>query len=103
MKDFKPYYVVIFTSLKKSNDDGYAEMGEKMANLAKTQPGYLGMDSVRNEIGITLSYWETHKDIANWKAQTDHLLAQSLGRKNWYEWYNVKVCKVEREYSFGNM
>lgn len=78
-------------------------MGEKMANLAKTQPGYLGMDSVRNEIGITLSYWETLKDIANWKAQTDHLLAQSLGRKNWYEWYNVKVCKVEREYSFGNM
>jgi heme-degrading monooxygenase HmoA len=98
---FKPYYAVIFTSLKKEEDSGYAEMAEKMEALAKQQPGFLGMDSVRNEIGITVSYWENLDAIANWKKNSEHLIAQQKGISEWYKWYDVKICKVEREYSFG--
>jgi hypothetical protein len=29
-----PYYAVIFTSLKKDDDNGYAEMADKMLRLA---------------------------------------------------------------------
>lgn len=98
-----PYYAVIFISIKKENETGYDKMSEKMVTLARQQPGFLGMDSARNEIGITVSYWKTLQDIAQWKAQADHLEAQLMGRKNWYQGYRVKICKVEREYSFGNM
>lgn len=75
-------------------------MAVKMEQLAKKQPGFIGMDSARDDIGITVSYWKTKKDIANWKQQTDHIKAQQKGRIDWYSWYNVKICKVEREYSF---
>lgn len=102
LKNFKPYYAVIFTSLKKENDTGYAEMGEKMTELARQQPGFMGVDSVRNDIGITVSYWETIDAILNWKANTEHLTAQENGKEKWYAWYNVKICLVEREYSFEN-
>ncbi|WP_242130901.1 antibiotic biosynthesis monooxygenase family protein [Aestuariivivens marinum] len=102
MENFKPYFAVIFTSTQKDTIEGYAEMSEKMAALAKQQPGYLGMDSARNEVGITVSYWESLKAIKQWKQQTDHLAAQLKGRQYWYTWYNVKVCKVEREYEFVN-
>ncbi|CAH8287730.1 heme-degrading monooxygenase HmoA [Mariniflexile fucanivorans] len=98
---FKPYYAVIFTSTQKENIEGYSDMAEKMETLAKQQKGYLGMDSARNAVGITASYWESLEAIKNWKQQTDHLVAQQKGRQDWYSWYNVRICKVEREYEFN--
>ncbi len=95
-----PYYAVIFTSTRTEGNNGYAEMAKKMNDLAKKQAGYLGIESAREKIGITVSYWETLEAIANWKANTDHLFAQQRGIKDWYSWYKVRICLVEREYDF---
>ncbi|MGJ8738588.1 antibiotic biosynthesis monooxygenase family protein [Zobellia laminariae] len=100
MKNKLPYYAVIFTSLLTEEDKGYAEMADQMENLAKSQPGYLGIESAREQVGITVSYWESMESIANWKANTDHLFAQQKGVKDWYSWYKVRICAVEREYDF---
>ncbi len=110
MKNFKPYFAVIFTSTQTEDTQGYAEMAEKMETLAKQQKGYLGIDSARNDtstslsvgvgVGITVSYWESLEAIKNWKANSEHLFAQQKGREQWYNWYNVRRCKVEREYEF---
>lgn len=100
-KNFKPYYAVIFTTLKNEDDTGYTEMALKMEQLAKEQQGFMGLESARNKIGITVSYWESLEAIANWKNNSEHLLAQQKGISDWYKWYDIKICKVEREYSFG--
>ena len=102
MKNNTPYYAVIFTSLRVENAEGYGEMAEKMFRLARQQPGFLGVESVSDKIGITVSYWESMEAIKNWKRQEEHLVAQQKGRSEWYQWYKVQICKVEREYSFGN-
>ncbi|MBD0779452.1 antibiotic biosynthesis monooxygenase [Maribacter sp. ANRC-HE7] len=96
----KPYYAVIFTSNRTSGDHGYVAMGQKMEDLARQQPGFLGFESARDEIGISVSYWESLQDIAHWKSNTDHLLAQEKGRSDWYARYKVRICLVEREYGF---
>ena len=83
-ENFKPYYAVIFTSTQNENIEGYSEMANKMETLAKQQSGFLGMDSARNTIGITVSYWESIEAIKNWKQQTEHLQAQQKGRQEWY-------------------
>lgn len=93
-----PYYAVIFTSLKSTNENGYAEMAQRMDELAKQQPGYIGIESARDEIGITVSYWESLDAIADWKSNADHLFAQQRGKTDWYSWYKVRICLVEREY-----
>ncbi len=54
-----PYYAVIFSNHRIDGDNGYAEMADRMAELAAQQPGYLGMESAREGLGITVSYWET--------------------------------------------
>ncbi len=95
-----PYYAVIFTSKRTELDDNYAEIALKTEVLAKQQPGFLGVESARNEIGITVSYWESLEAIANWKQNLDHLDAQFLGRQKWYENYTVRIAKVEKEYGF---
>jgi heme-degrading monooxygenase HmoA len=93
-----PYYAVIFSSIRKEGDNGYEAMSEKMIELAKQQPGYLGYESARNEIGITVSYWKTTEAIKNWKMNVEHQLAQKLGKEKWYSHYCIRVCLVEREY-----
>lgn len=77
-------------------------MAVTMENLAKLQPGYLGYESAQEDIGITISYWESLDSIKNWKANLDHLMAQKLGKEKWYSWYKVRICIVEREYKFLN-
>lgn len=94
------YYAVIFTSKRTSVDDGYVDMANKMVELASQQDGFIGVESARNEIGITVSYWKDLESIKNWKQNADHLLAQQFGREKWYESFTTRICLVEREYSF---
>jgi heme-degrading monooxygenase HmoA len=96
-----PYYAVIFTSVRTVVDEGYSETAERMLDLAKQMPGYLGEESTRNDIGITVSYWASLEDISNWKKHPEHQLAQQNGREKWYSAYKTRICKVERDYEFG--
>lgn len=95
-----PYYAVIFTSIRKPEDNGYEEMANRMVELAHEQKGFLGVESARNDIGITVSYWQSLEDIKNWKQVNEHVLAQERGRTNWYKEYKVRICLVERDYAF---
>ncbi|WP_435314188.1 antibiotic biosynthesis monooxygenase family protein [Cellulophaga fucicola] len=100
MKNNEPYYAVIFTSTKTIEDNGYNQMAIQMEELAQKQPGFLGIESARESVGITVSYWQSLEAIANWKNHADHTFAQQKGNKEWYTWYKVRICKVEREYEF---
>ncbi len=95
-----PYYAVIFTSLRTAVDEGYGAMAERMVELAGSQPGYLGHESAREGLGITVSYWKDLDSIKQWKQQSEHLVAQQYGREKWYTHYKTRICLVERDYSF---
>lgn len=95
-----PYYAVIFTTLLTDNLEGYLETAERIEALAKEQEGYLGIESARNEVGITVSYWKDLEAISRWKNNVEHTEARTLGRKQWYAQYQLRICKVEREYGF---
>jgi len=93
-----PYYAVIFTSLRTTVDHGYAEMAQRMIQLATEQPGFLGIESARSEVGITVSYWQDLASIQQWKTNAEHLVAQKLGREQWYLSFKTRIAKVERDY-----
>lgn len=95
-----PYYAVIFSSLRTEGDNGYGEMAARMMELASQQPGYLGVESARDGLGITVSYWRSLEEIAAWKRVVDHLEAQRRGRADWYSAYCTRIAKVERDYGF---
>ncbi|WDL96447.1 antibiotic biosynthesis monooxygenase family protein [Alicyclobacillus sp. ALC3] len=97
-----PYYAVIFTSRRTLDDKGYAEMADEMVTLAKLQPGFLGIESARDAdgVGITVSYWDSEESIRAWKENERHRVAQELGHKKWYERFETRICRVEREYGF---
>lgn len=95
-----PYYAVIFTSHRTDGDNGYSEMAKKMNELAEKQPGFLGVESARESVGITVSYWSDLESIKLWKSNSEHILAQQKGRDIWYSEFKTRICKVERDYHF---
>jgi heme-degrading monooxygenase HmoA len=94
-----PYFAVIFTSVRTDDDNGYGEAAKQMLELASKQPGFLGFESARQEIGISVSYWASQEAIAAWKEDVMHRQAQARA-KEWYQAFRVRVCRVEREYGF---
>lgn len=89
---------MIFTSIRTVGDNGYGEMAKKMVELASKQSGFLGVESAREEIGITVSYWSDLESIKNWKSNIEHLEAQRLGHEKWYASFKTRISKVERDY-----
>ena len=96
-----PYYAVIFTSIRTDAEvAAYSDAAERMMELATEQPGFLGVESAREHIGITVSYWQSLEAIRDWKANAEHLAAQQNGRELFYLQYKTRIAKVERDYGF---
>lgn len=93
-KPTPPYYAVIFTSILSDQQQGYTQMAKKMEEMAQNQAGFLGMDSARDQLGITVSYWESLEAIDAWRKNSNHRVAKALGKKKWYSSYDLKICKV---------
>ena len=93
-----PYYAVIFTSTRTEGDHGYAAMSDRMIELAEKQPGFLGVEHAREDIGITVSYWKDLESIKNWKHHAEHSIARQKGREEWYRSFKVRITRVERDY-----
>ncbi len=94
-----PYYAVIFTSLRTDGDNGYADAAAQMLALASIQRGFLGFETARQTLGISVSYWSSLEAIADWKKNYEHKQTQARAR-DWYQAFRVRVCRVEREYGF---
>ena len=96
-----PYYAVIFSSTRTEGDQGYGEAATRMLELAREQPGFLGVESAREGgLGITVSYWQSEAAILAWKQQAEHKAVREQGRARWYSAFQTRVCKVERAYTF---
>jgi heme-degrading monooxygenase HmoA len=99
-------YAVIFVSHRTAGDpEGYEAMAERMAELARAQPGFLGMRSPRADggVGITVCYWSSADAIAAWRQDVDHAAAQQQGKDSWYSAYEVTIARVERFYGSGTI
>lgn len=103
-----PYYAVIFTSKQKELNSEesvrYANLAEKMVELASDAQGFLGVDSVRDttRLGITVSYWSDLDSIRKWRLDFEHTMARNQ-RDTFYSYYSTRITRVEREYEYSLM
>ncbi|MFF6999557.1 antibiotic biosynthesis monooxygenase family protein [Streptomyces sp. NPDC008313] len=97
-----PYYAVVFTSVHGEDDEGYGETADRIEELVKEVPGYLGMDHAGTPGGlsITVGYFRDADALTEWRANAEHRAAQRRGRAQWYERYTLHVAKVERSHAY---
>jgi len=93
-------YTVIFTSKLREDAIEYGEVGQLMDEKMRTYDGFVSIESVRGAdgFGITICIWESLEALQAWKKDVDHQEAQRRGKEEWYEYYNVRVAKIEYQY-----
>ena len=95
-------YAVIFKAKTNELDEAYFEMIERMRELAMNEYGCTEFTAVtEGSSEIAISYWDSMEDIKNWKENSEHLVAQELGRSKWYKEYTVQIVEVLSEYEIG--
>ncbi|MCC5989173.1 MAG: antibiotic biosynthesis monooxygenase [Pararhodobacter sp.] len=95
-----PYFAVIFSSKRSAGDRGYAATAARMVDLAAGMPGFLGVESARDNdgFGITVAYFDSEEAIRRWRDHPEHAAARQRGREEWYEHFELRVARVERAY-----
>jgi heme-degrading monooxygenase HmoA len=94
---------VIFVAQRTGGDDaGYGVAAGEMSRLAAAQPGYAGIDSVRDAggLGITVSYWADEAAALAWRDNARHTAIRDLGRDRWYSHYSLHVAEIARSYDW---
>lgn len=88
--------------LRRSNLSAYRQTSSRLLEKAKRLPGFFGEDAIRtpDRRVISVSYWADLQSIAEWRRDIEHSVARERGRRQWYEWFEVHVAKVERTESF---
>jgi heme-degrading monooxygenase HmoA len=99
-----PYWAVIFVSKLRDPAPGYERTAQIMFELVSNQPGYLGVESARDERGrgITISYWRAPEDFERWRDHAQHAATRDMGRERWYEHYELRWARVERQVSWSH-
>jgi len=95
--------VTVFRSrLRKEGRQAYFELAPRMAELARTMPGYRSHKVFVAEDGerLTLVEFEDEASQRAWATQADHVAAKKQGRADFYAEYSLQVCEVLRESRF---
>lgn len=93
-------YSVIYTAKLREDALKYREAAEQMEKKMRTYDGFVSFESARGAdgFGITVCIWESLEALQAWKKDLDHQEAQRRGKTEWYEYYKVRVAKIEYEY-----
>jgi len=98
--------VVVFGSrLKPGLRDEYVALVDRMAEIARTMPGYISHKGFFADDGerVTIVEFEHEEGLRAWRTNREHIAAQKLAREKYYTEYRVQVCTLERESKFKAM
>jgi heme-degrading monooxygenase HmoA len=96
--------VVLFRSrLTGLAGEDYSEMDARMLERARAAPGFVDVKSYTAEDGerLTIVRWRDKETLKLWREDAAHRVAQTTGRRLWYEWYRMEVAEVLRETRFA--
>ena len=94
-----PYYAVIAPAELHGDTRGYPELAAQLVELARQQPGFLGIESGwQPGFALAVSYWASLEAIQAWSRNARHVIAKRKGMSVWFEKYVTRIAKVERVY-----
>jgi len=97
-------YAVIFeVEINKNRQDEYLAIAAKLKEQLVTMDGFISIERFTSLVNegklLSLSFWESQKDIIAWKKNIDHMNAQEKGRESIFKDYRIRIANVERDYT----
>ena len=95
--------LILFRSkLTETAGDDYARMAAEMDAHARTFPGFVDVKSFTAEDGerLTVVWWQDEETLRVWATDARHRVAQTTGRREWYEYYKMDVAQIVRVKNF---
>jgi heme-degrading monooxygenase HmoA len=95
--------VTVFRSrLKAGAENDYVPMAKRMAELARSIPGYVSHKGFWADDGerVTIVEFEHEEGQRAWRTHPEHMKAQREGRLKYYSEYDIKVCEVKSANAF---
>ena len=88
--------------LKPEHSAEYNDLAPKIATIAAAMPGYVSHKSFTAADGerVTIVEFEDEQSHQAWAQHPEHQRAKTKGRDRLYEYYDIKVCTVDRAWSF---
>jgi heme-degrading monooxygenase HmoA len=89
--------------LKPEHRDEYYDLSPEMSALAAGMPGYVSHKSFTADDGerVTIVEFADEESQQAWARHPEHRAAMAKGRDRFYEFYDIKVCTVDRGWSYG--
>lgn len=81
-------------------DDEFHRLNKAIDDVAKSLPGYLGVDAWESADGKrrnAIYYWDSLDTLRKFSTHPSHLEAKRQYAK-WYKGYHIVVCEVLRSY-----
>jgi heme-degrading monooxygenase HmoA len=101
--DDGPIACIFLSTRTQDHDDEYEAWSVRLDEMVRATPGYLSHESVRDPLsrrGITVAYFDSEASMEHWRTIPEHLEAQNLGRRSFYEEYTVQLVRVVDERSW---
>jgi heme-degrading monooxygenase HmoA len=95
--------VVLFRSrLSVEAGQEYADMAERMLDLARGMPGFVSFKRFTAEDGERLSVieFDSEEHLTAWREHPEHRGAQARGKEKFYTEYRLTVAETIRDYGF---
>lgn len=86
-----------------SGKQEYLEIAGELKQHLSSIEGFISIERFQSLADqdkiLSLSFWETEEDVANWRNLEAHRIAQSKGREKLFENYRIRVGNIVRDYS----
>jgi len=103
LADLDTRLVTVFRSRLREEAKGeYDLVALEMASIARTMPGFLELKTFTADDGerVSVVTFANQEAQSAWRDHPDHRVAQQLGRSNFYDSYDIQICRVVSERSF---
>jgi heme-degrading monooxygenase HmoA len=96
-------HVIVFRSrLRPGVEEAYGAHAEHIFTIAETMPGMLSARDYVADDGerVSIIEFDSAENLRRWREHPEHVRAQDRGRAEWYSWYAIQICIVERASEF---
>ena len=98
--------VIFEVTMKDGQAERYFELAANLQPLLEGIDGFISVERFESTTVsgkyVSLSFWRDQAAVAAWRDQTEHGLAQALGKSDIFADFRIRVDSVLRDYSLAD-